>query len=87
MLRKSAVAAAVIAFATAGSAFLGGTAFAGDETEVWNVGGAGGNGGNANANCLIPIGASVGLLGQGGNVAQCNAAGGAGGAGGTGANY
>ena len=47
----------------------------------------GGNGGDANANCAVPIAVSIGLVGQGGDVSQCNATGGAGGNGGTGANY
>lgn len=43
-----------------------------------STGGAGGAGGaaddaDAEANCLIPIGISLGLLGQGGDVNQCNA--------------
>ncbi len=84
---------AVVAFATAASALLGGSALASaphgkahGNNDVTNVGGAGGDGGNASTDCwsLIPIGASVGLLGQGGDAVgqQCNATGGAGGAGG-----
>jgi hypothetical protein len=89
--RKTAIAA--VAFATIGSAMFGGAALAGDNgghgggDEVTNAGGPGGAGGDANANCLIPIGVSLGLVGQGGDVSQCNATGGAGGAGGTGADY
>jgi hypothetical protein len=50
---------------------------------IKNTAGDGGDGGNADAKCLIPIGISAGaLFGKGGDVAQCNAAGGAGGAGG-----
>ncbi|HZZ51041.1 MAG TPA: hypothetical protein VFE65_29460 [Pseudonocardia sp.] len=50
------------------------------------TGGNGGSGGNSNANCAVPIGASVGLLGQGGDNKQCNATAGAGGNGGSGIN-
>ncbi|OZM79317.1 hypothetical protein CFP66_26580 [Pseudonocardia sp. MH-G8] len=61
---------------------------AGGHGDHENSGGPGGSGGDANANCLIPVGVSAGLLlGQGGDVSQCNAGGGAGGAGGTGADY
>jgi hypothetical protein len=82
MLRKTSVAAAVIAFATAGSALFGGAALA---DEFTNTGGAGGAGGQSQAQCLIPIGASVGaIIGAGGPVSQCNSVGGAGGAGGAG---
>jgi hypothetical protein len=73
---------AALALATAGFA---GTALAGGIAH--GEGGTGGDGGGANANCLIPIGASVGVLGQGGPVSQCNATGGAGGAGGNGVDY
>jgi len=53
-----------------------------------NTGGAGGCWRRGQLkNCLIPIGASAGVLGQGGPVSQCQAGGGAGGAGGDGANY
>ena len=48
MLRKTSAAAAVIAFATAGSALFGGVALA----DVANTGGAGGAGGVAENNCL-----------------------------------
>ncbi|WP_143517385.1 hypothetical protein [Pseudonocardia sp. MH-G8] len=85
--RKAAIA--VAAFATVGSTLFGGAALAGGHGygDTENVGGPGGSGGDANANCLIPIGISLGLLGQGGDVSQCNATGGVGGAGGTGADY
>jgi hypothetical protein len=49
-------------------------------------GGNGGNGGKANANCAVPVGVSAGVIGQGGDVSQCNANGGAGGNGGAGIN-
>jgi hypothetical protein len=87
MLRKTSVVSAAAAFALAGAALFGGAAMAGGHDDVNNIGGPGGAGGDANANCLIPIGVSAGVLGQGGDVAQCNAGGGAGGAGGTGADY
>jgi hypothetical protein len=82
MLRMSSVAAAAIAFATAGSALFGGVALA---DEFTNTGGAGGAGGQSQAQCAIPIGVSLGLVGAGGPVAQCNSTGGAGGVGGAGA--
>ena len=59
---------------------------AANDNDRNNVGGDGGDGGHAKTECwsLIPIGASVGLLGKGGDAVgqQCNATGGAGGAGG-----
>ena len=60
MPRKTSVAAAVIAFATVGSALFGGAALAGDngdhkdakkEVVVTNTGGAGGAGGNVEQEC------------------------------------
>lgn len=93
-------AAAVVALASGGSAALAGTALAGghdcgcDGGYSWgwhgqhdNQGGNGGNGGDAYVNCVVPIGVSAGLNGQGGDQSQCNATGGNGGNGGTGANY
>jgi hypothetical protein len=64
MLRKTSAAAAVIAFVTAGSALFGGVALAASP------------GGNPDCSRLINIGASLGVLGQGGAIAECNAAGG-----------
>jgi hypothetical protein len=55
-----------------------------DADHTRGVGGSGGTGGGSNANCGVPIGVSAGVVGQGGDVAQCNAVGGAGGAGGAG---
>jgi len=72
-----AAAVALTAMAFTGTALAGGHV----------AGGAGGAGGGANSNCLIPIGASIGVLGQGGPVTQCGATGGAGGSGGTGVEY
>jgi hypothetical protein len=85
--RKTAVV--VAAFATVGSTLFGGAALAGGYGYGGqeNTGGPGGSGGAANSQCLIPIGISLGILGQGGDVSQCNAGGGTGGAGGTGADY
>ena len=86
MLRKTSGAAAVIAFAVAGSALFSGTALA----DVTNTGGPGGAGGAAENNCLnlavqVPI---LNLLGSDpSNSASCTATGGAGGTGGPGATY
>jgi hypothetical protein len=86
-----------VAFAMVGSTVFGGAALANGkdhkdhkdgkkDVTVTNTGGAGGPGGQSQAQCLIPIGASVGaLIGVGGPVSQCNSTGGAGGAGGAGA--
>jgi hypothetical protein len=85
--RKSAIT--LVAFAMVGSTLFGGAALAGgyghDSTEY--TGGPGGPGGAANSQCLIPIGISLGILGEGGDVSQCNANGGVGGTGGPGAEY
>lgn len=83
-IRRAAVAAALAASA---SALFGGTAFAGGHGQHNDIGGSGGDGGKANANCAVPIGVSAGVVGQGDDVSQCNATGGDGGHGGTGANY
>ena len=82
--KSAVIAAAAVAVGTVGFA---GTALAGGEGGVNGVGGNGGAGGKSNANCLIPIGASAGVIGQGGPVSQCNATGGAGGAAGNGVGY
>src|SRR5690606_26199035 len=89
LLRKTRVAAAAAAFALAGTLLFGGAAMAGGHGGHDDyVGGAGAAGGDASSQCLIPIGVSLGaLVGNGGDVSQCNAAGGAGGAGGAGADY
>lgn len=79
--RRVGAAVGVLALSTSAAALFAGTALAGG---VNGVGGGGGNGGGANANCLIPVGVTAGVIGQGGPVAQCNAAGGAGGGGGNG---
>jgi hypothetical protein len=69
----------------AASALFAGAAFAGGQHD--SSGGPGGNGGETKVNCVLPLGLSLGLVGQGDGVSQCNATGGAGGGGGTGANY
>jgi hypothetical protein len=84
--RKTVVASAVVALGTVGSAALAGTALAGGG-GVEGTGGNAGNGGKANANCAVPIGLSLGVLGQGGPIKQCNATAGAGGTGGGGVTY
>jgi hypothetical protein len=92
MLRKSSAAAAVIAFATAGSALFGGVALASDGDT--NTGGTGGTGGAATAYCVNSA-SSVPFLntideGSAGDVTQtndCDPVGGDGGKGGTGAVY
>jgi hypothetical protein len=82
-MRKSKVLTSAAAFALVGTALFGGAAMAGGPDDVSNAGGAGGPGGGAATECLVPIGVSAGLIiGKGGDVSQCNAAGGAGGAGG-----
>ena len=80
---------AFLAFAIIGSPLFGGAALAGSygNGHPENTGGSGGSGGAANSQCLIPIGISLGILGEGGDVSQCNATGGTGGTGGAGADY
>jgi len=86
MLRKSSIAAAVIAAATAGSALFSGVALAGAGDDITNTGG---NGGNASAtnNCVnvgVPILSGIAVGGTASATgAHCtaNATGGAGGAG------
>jgi hypothetical protein len=93
--RKAGFATKVVVAGAAASALLGGVAMAtcddhgdgGEHGHYSASGGNGGNGGDANANCAVPVGVSVGLVGQGGDNSQCNATGGGGGDGGTGANY
>jgi hypothetical protein len=74
--QRAAVAAVAVALSTVGFA---GTALAFGNHEVNGAGGNGGSGGKSNANCVIPIGVTAGVIGQGGDLAQCNSAGGAGG--------
>lgn len=97
--RGVAVAITALALATGGSAAFAGTAFAsdnccnhhghrgidGDHNDYYREnGGDGGKGGNANANCVVPLGVSAGVMGQGGNNSQCNSSAGNGGHGGDG---
>jgi len=84
MMSKTAVASAVLALGTIGSAVFAGTALAGG---VHGTGGNAGNGGAAKSNCAVPIGVSLGVIGQGGPISQCNATGGEGGTGGGGVSY
>jgi hypothetical protein len=80
LARRVPMALGVCVLSVGGSVLLGGTAFAATN----NIGGAGGAGGTASAKCGVPVGLSGAVLGQSGNVSQCNATGGAGGAGGAG---
>jgi hypothetical protein len=61
MLRKTSAAAAVIAFATAGSALFGSAALAASPS--------------VDCGRLVDLDASVGLLGQGGTAEDCKATG------------
>jgi hypothetical protein len=74
--QRAAVAAVAVALSTVGFA---GTAFAWGHNDVDGVGGNGGSGGPSNANCGVPVAITAGVIGQGGDVAQCNSAGGNGG--------
>ena len=85
--RKAAVATAILAVGSAGSAMFAGSALAGGHHETDGDGGDGGNGGKTNVNCVLPIGASLGIIGQGDSVSQCNATGGDGGDAGDGVDY
>ncbi|HEY1971719.1 MAG TPA: hypothetical protein VGH89_27435 [Pseudonocardia sp.] len=75
--RRSAVVLAAVTLSVLAAT---GTALAGTSGN----GGSGGSGGGANANCLIPVGVTAGVIGQGGPVSQCDATGGSGGGGGNG---
>ena len=55
-----------------------------DADHTRGVGGNGGSGGGSDTNCAVPVGVSAGVIGQGGDVSQCNTVGGAGGNGGAG---
>lgn len=86
--RKATLATVAVVLGTTGSALFTGAAFAGGGDGEHNTsGGPGGNGGETKVNCVLPLGLSLGILGQGDGVSQCNATGGGGGTGGTGANY
>jgi hypothetical protein len=78
---------ALAAFAMIGPALYGGAALAAGPGGTDYRGGPGGAGGPANSQCLLPIAISLGILGGGGDVSQCNATGGPGGPGGAGADY
>jgi hypothetical protein len=91
LARKVAVSATVLVLGVGGSAIFAGTALAGgcgcngeSPASSGGTGGSGGSGGSASSQCVIPVGVSAGVIGQGGPVGQCNAGGGAGGAGGNG---
>lgn len=77
--RKASVASAVLTLGTLGSALFAGNALATGHSDVNGDGGDGGKGGKTNVNCVLPIGASLGLVGQGGDNSMCNATGGGGG--------
>ncbi|HEY2205946.1 MAG TPA: hypothetical protein VGH99_15850 [Pseudonocardia sp.] len=87
LMRRTSVAVAAAALATGASSLFGGVALATGHGHHNHEGGDGGDGGKTNANCLVPIGVSAGVVGQGDDASQCNATGGAGADGGTGANY
>lgn len=78
---RTVIAVAAVTLGTVGFA---GTALAGG---VDGHGGSGGSGGGAKSNCAIPIGVTAGVIGQGGDVSQCNATAGGGGNGGDGVGY
>jgi len=71
--RRATVGAAIVALGVAGSAVLGGMAIA-HGAHVDKV--RGGAGGGAQARCVLPLGLSVGLMGDGGERNACRADGG-----------
>jgi len=73
--RKAAVGATIVALGIAGSGVFGGLAIA-DGAHDGDLGGGGGNGGDAGAKCVLPLGLSLGLIGDGGDQNACNADGG-----------
>jgi len=83
--QRAAIAVASVALAACSSMLFGGTAFATGETN--NVGGAGGSGGSGAAKCGVPVGITAGVIGQGGDISQCNGSGGNGGSGGGATDY
>jgi len=83
--QRAIVAIAAATLAAGGSLMLGGTAFATGETN--NHGGAGGSGGSGTAKCGVPVAVSLGVIGEGGDVSQCNGSGGNGGGGGNATDY
>lgn len=78
---RAAVAVVAVALGVVG---FGGTAFATGHHHTDGDGGDAGNGGASNANCLVPLGVSAGVVGQGGSNTQCNSTAGEGGQGGDG---
>jgi len=99
--QRVGVAAAAAVLSAGGVFAIAGTAFANDygnseghdghdgSSDVdygEGNGGNGGYGGNSNTNCVVPLGLSAGVIGQGGPVSQCNSTSGNGGDGGDGTN-
>jgi hypothetical protein len=96
--RRATAGIAAALLAVAASTLFGGAALASghnhhrhdhngptyDAGNKNHFGGRGGGGGQARANCAVPLGVSAGVIGQGGNDSQCNAQGGNAGAGGFG---
>jgi len=96
--RRATAGIAAALLATAASTLFGGAALASghnhhrhdhngptyDAGNKNDFGGRGGGGGQARANCAVPLGLSAGVIGQGGNDSQCNSQGGNAGAGGSG---
>jgi len=97
-MRQAAVAVSATALAVGTSTLFGGVALAAghnhhshdhngptyDAGSENDYGGRGGAGGMGRSNCLLPLGVSAGVIGQGGEDSQCNAGGGNAGAGGSG---
>jgi hypothetical protein len=96
--RRAAVTVAAVALSVTASPLFSGVALASGHNHHSNdhngptydagdhnhAGGRGGTGGQGRANCAVPLGLSLGVIGQGGNDSQCNAEGGKGGSGGAG---
>ncbi|HTF47726.1 MAG TPA: hypothetical protein VK735_09785 [Pseudonocardia sp.] len=92
--QRVVVTAAAIMLSAGGTFALAGTAFAhdshgedgqnGQDVEYEGNGGDGGAGGEAKSNCVVPLGLSAGVMGQGGPVSQCQTNAGHGGDGGGG---
>jgi hypothetical protein len=80
--QRAVVAFAVASLAGGASALFGGTALAGVHDN--DTGGDGGAAGKVQSNCVLPIGANIGILGFGGENTGCSTTGGNGGAGGVG---
>jgi hypothetical protein len=78
--RRAAVGATIVALGIVGSGVFGGLAIA-DGAHNGEVGGGGGNGGEARARCVLPLGLSLGLIGNVGDQNACDTAGGDGGSG------